>query len=406
MVVAGVAPYLPLHEENLVLATIEDQNGNGWDDVLVGVAELDKVVILDGHKLRPYREIVGPVGSRFGVSIVVAPDQDGDGRQDIVIGAPNAIGNGAVFVYRGGSYYPLLKTVTPTTQTGCVSPQSQFDEYGTKVAVGADYNGDGRADIIVGDPKWDPFPPQANNFGYIEIISVAGGGPPTLIAFAVGQIATEMGRSMVAIADRIVVNGSLTFMANLAKLDIFDPLTPAACALPRVGAARAPGVGLTTLGWAMTSIPSYPGGQRTSLVASSPNFSGGVSQLFRYADSTINSTSAPGVTDVMPNARFTDPWGQPQTFGAALSRLPGSGDFDGDGRTDFVVSNASLPGLSITVPSRVGIASFDTQLMLAEMKNQYLTTGFGSAIAAFANSAPNRLNVVVSDPSNGRVHLY
>lgn len=410
--IPNTGPLLPLHEENLVLATIEDQNGNGYDDFLVGLPLLDQVHVLDGHKLKLHRVIRGPAGSRFGVSLAVLPDQNGDGLEDVAIGAPDAMGSGAVYVHRGRDY-GLLKVVTPTQQpTICVAQNSSFDEYGMKVAVGADFNGDGRAELIVGDPGWDSIFWVSNNFGYMEVVSVAGSGPPTLVAWTRGEAHSRLGRSIETVKGRIVVNGSPTTTPGQSKLDVFDPFYVPACNMPSIGAGRAPGVGQITLGYAMTTIPAAPGSPAEDLLASSLNTGGGSGDVFRYTQSSIvglpdGSPSTPvPPPDFLPVLNYRDPWNHPSTFGSALSRLPGSGDFDGDGRTDFVVGNAPPSGLAIPMPSSVGIASFTSPVLLAELRNENGSTQFGQHIASSAKVVPGRLNVVVSDPALGLVHLY
>ncbi|MCA9658760.1 MAG: FG-GAP repeat protein, partial [Myxococcales bacterium] len=83
-------------------------------------------------------------GDLFGMSLV-AGDFDGDGFDDLAIGAPGVDGHGAVYLYRG-SRSGLTKDVilTPTTDNGNL-PFAGAD-YGSALAV-ADLNGDGIDDL-------------------------------------------------------------------------------------------------------------------------------------------------------------------------------------------------------------------------------------------------------------------
>ncbi len=92
-------------------------------------------------------------GSEFGFSIATAGDVDGDGYNDVLVGAPGHDGGpvdqGRVFLYRGG---PAGLHSAPAWQW---SPSAVGARAGESVAPAGDVNGDGYHDVIVGAPRFD-----------------------------------------------------------------------------------------------------------------------------------------------------------------------------------------------------------------------------------------------------------
>lgn len=98
-------------------------------------------------------EIFNPDSSSegaFGYSVAVG-DVNGDNRADVIVGAPLAdagglINAGSVFVYLAPNW------TTFATRANGTNPQ---DNFGTSVAVTGDIDGDGRNDVVVGAPRFD-----------------------------------------------------------------------------------------------------------------------------------------------------------------------------------------------------------------------------------------------------------
>lgn len=84
----------------------------------------------------------------FGGGVSSAGDVNGDGFADVVIGAYGANGqNGAAYVYLGAS-----GGVFDTTTDGVLASPVAGAQFGWRVASAGDTNGDGRADVVVGAP--------------------------------------------------------------------------------------------------------------------------------------------------------------------------------------------------------------------------------------------------------------
>jgi hypothetical protein len=139
---------------------VPDVNGDGRSELLVAApfeaSSAGRVYLYDGATGTPYRMMVSPHpsgGDRFGWSLAGVPDVNGDGRADILVGAPyeSSISGqgwaGQAYVFSGHNG-TLLHTLT--------SPKEEYDgRFGDSVSGVSDVDGDGRGDLLVGAPNED-----------------------------------------------------------------------------------------------------------------------------------------------------------------------------------------------------------------------------------------------------------
>ena len=156
-----------------------DVNGDGYDDVIVGAPFYDSPQVEEGAAFVYLGSDIGlsntsdwskasdNTGAQFGYSVSSAGDVNGDGYADIIVGAPFLDDEGSAWVYLGSPNGTISKP-------HWYGKNDQADsEYGTSVGTAGDVNRDGYSDVIVGAPRWDNG--QVNEGGVYVYLGSPGG---------------------------------------------------------------------------------------------------------------------------------------------------------------------------------------------------------------------------------------
>jgi menaquinone-dependent protoporphyrinogen IX oxidase len=146
------------------VASAGDVNGDGYDDVIVGAPYYGRGHSNEGAVFVFHGSAAGPgptaawtaesdqAFALFGYAVASAGDVNGDGYDDVMVGAPGydngRISQGAAFLYQGSA--SGLETVPSWTAEG----SRALALFGNDVASAGDVNGDGYDDVIVGAPGY------------------------------------------------------------------------------------------------------------------------------------------------------------------------------------------------------------------------------------------------------------
>jgi hypothetical protein len=161
-----------------------DMNDDGYGDLFVGSPDnstegsgsgsaylLHGPVTVDISMAGADAKIVGSrVGDHVGNAVARVGDVNGDGFQDLAVGAyledSGGINAGAVYLMMG----PVAGTILVTNSDGGFIGQAESDRAGWSVAGPGDVNGDGIDDVLVGAPDHDS---SGDNAGAAYLMFVA-----------------------------------------------------------------------------------------------------------------------------------------------------------------------------------------------------------------------------------------
>jgi hypothetical protein len=143
-----------------VAAPAGDVNGDGYADVIVTAYLSSGALTFQGRAFvyhgsasglatTPARVLqVGSANAFFGSSAGTAGDVNGDGYDDVIVGAFGYNGHGGAFVYYGS---PTGVPANPSWFTESIQSGAGL---GAAVSTAGDVNGDGFADVIIGADGW------------------------------------------------------------------------------------------------------------------------------------------------------------------------------------------------------------------------------------------------------------
>ena len=131
------------------------RDGSGSSYVVYGSAAPTNIDLFNSLGVAGFRIDGAAADDRSGASVAGAGDVNGDGKADVIIGAPTAGNNGRT---NSGSSYVVYGSASPTTvdlnSLGAagfrIDGAAEYDDSGVSVAGAGDVNGDGKDDVIIG----------------------------------------------------------------------------------------------------------------------------------------------------------------------------------------------------------------------------------------------------------------
>jgi len=354
------------------VASAGDVNGDGYGDVIVGAPGYVSGSVVGGRvfvyhgtasglSTTPAFQLSGSVANaRFGASVAGAGDLDGDGFDDVIIGAPNysngQINEGQFCIVLGGTATGLrLNTLK------CVESNAAQALLGTAVAGVGDLNGDMRADVAIGAPGFtNGQAAEGVLYSYFGVAGTGIGNAPSWTEE--GDLAdARLGLSVSGggDVDGNTVGEILAGGNGIARLYLAFNATPLPVdpvfSIGTVGAANQLGASVAGLGdtngdtWGDIIIGA-PGGEGTALLYRGTFL--GIRNALNIVPVTITLDMARGATLDQPFARF----------GASVSS---AGDINYDGYNDIIIgapgahlaNGLSAEGVAFTLAGRLGAAT-------------------------------------------------
>ncbi|MEZ4238754.1 MAG: FG-GAP-like repeat-containing protein [Myxococcota bacterium] len=147
---------------------VGDLDGDGADELIVSDHDEDVVYVYAGRAPtdEPIAVLVGEASGDFFGYALATVDIDGDGDQDLVVGAPqHDVTRGRVYLYEGGP--DGIATTPRWTADG-----TQQDEFAFHLGAAGDLNGDGFGDFVVSAPHFG-----AAATGAVSVFLGGVGGP-------------------------------------------------------------------------------------------------------------------------------------------------------------------------------------------------------------------------------------
>ncbi len=381
-----------------------DLDGDGRNDLAIGATQEDagaggvsagRVHVYSGATSALLYTLVSPnvqPGGRFGEAISRVPDADGDGTDDIVVGT-SFESPGSSPSLSGRAY--LFSGATGSLLQSWASPNEEdFSVFGASVSGLNDADGDGRGDVIVG--AWgEEVEFEGRTDGRVYVFSGASGDLLyTLVSpNPDGSESAAFGRAVSGVGD-LDQDGRSDLIVG-APTESNPGIRGEGRAYVFSGASGAllyTFEGSGEFGLSVSGTGDVNGDGREDIVIGSPR---------EEAEPFDADLSRPGRVRVYSGSDgqllhvLVSPNEQERSFFGW--RVSGGCDADGDGRADMVVSTPSERSADAPSGGRVYVysgASGDLLYALASPSSG-TTGGFGDALDVLAESGSGRCKIAV-----------
>ncbi|GJM23419.1 MAG: hypothetical protein DHS20C15_33340 [Planctomycetota bacterium] len=274
-------------EFGFCVADAGDNNGDGFDDVLIGVPSADYFTSVespsgavelrsgaDGSLLHEWRSMFP--NSRFGHA-VAAGDMDGDGLFDIAIGQPqrdhfqanpsDPVNEGTVIVYRGSDYGLMISIPGDNYTLGSPIRRYIREEWGNALAFVGDTDGDGFGELLASAPRscFEDITPgiYLDDAGFVLHFEPALG--PLGNPFG-GDTGDQLGAALDLLGDADG-DGTVEFLVGAPGAGLWGEVVVFENQIPRL---RFPGTSTRPLGRVVAGIGDASGNGRPDILLGSP----------------------------------------------------------------------------------------------------------------------------------------
>ena len=268
----------------LSAAAAPDLNGDGRTEYLVsapgetvgGRFGAGRVYLFSGASGSLMRTLWSPAyehAGHFGWSVAAVPDATGDGKADLLVGAPNDDPGGSphdcgrAYLFNGATYALVRVYASPFAETG--------SNFGFCVAGVPDVSGDGRGDVVIGSPGDSPGSSPSRS-GRAYVYSGATGVYLRTLAAPVPVLNAEFGYALAGLPDvtadargDVAVGAPLDRSGGLAEAGRVY-LFSGASGLPHRDFASPNAEVQGRFGWGVGVVPDAGGNGRAELVVGAP----------------------------------------------------------------------------------------------------------------------------------------
>lgn len=333
------------------VASAGDVNGDGYEDVLVGEPTWYNFLVggsvNNGIVQLFYGHATGlsaaPDWYAYGANneqlgvAVAGADLNGDGYSDVIVGAHFAAGSTGQARIWYGSPTGLSNSGPSLTLTG-PDPGGYF---GSAVGAAGDVNGDGYPDLVVGAFNAEnPAAPLADEGrAYVYLGGAGGLSASPVSSLSGGQVGAHLGQSVAGAGD---VNGD-GFADVIVGAPDYDVINPGGVTYVDGGRAIVAYGSPAGLAGTFAMKGSWDGGRFGASVAGAGDVNGdGYSDVVVGAPSATGSISGEGAAQAFTGSAIgfmTPAWTQygGEAFGGFGSAVSSAGDVDGDGLSDVLV---------------------------------------------------------------------
>lgn len=380
------------------VASAGDVNGDGFDDVIVGAPNNGigstfigrAYIYFGGTSINTTYDLIlngEAINNFFGYSVASAGDVNGDGYSDVIIGAKGYNNSsGRVYIYLGGTD---MNNVADVIITGLAAT----DLLGGYVSSAGDVNNDGFSDVIIGANGVSSSQGRAyilyggspmNNIADVVLTGEAGGNNFGYIASKAGDLNGD-GYSDVIVSAPFY-NGST------GKCYIFYGGSPMNATADVAMVGEAPG---SYFGWSASTAGDVNGDGFSDIIIGAVGFNSNQGKTYIYYGGSVMNNAV----DLSMSGSGIGIY-----FGYSVSS---AGDVNGDGYSDVIVGAQlqSLNGRAYVFFGGVSMNSVADAAVNGETSFGY----FGRSVSGAGDvNGDNYSDIIVGAPivNTGKAFLY